>query len=175
MDHHEIWHNLSLTRRRFINSVAVALGAFSLPVTTQAGTVVGGGSRSVPNRVYVVKNGDFTQNIDKLWDMLGGPESYFDPTDVVIIKANAQWPNQGYTHTGCIKAVIDRILAIPGFSGEVIICDNVQEYGSTGAFGFDATSGNRNHNWPDHNWDSLAAEYQGNGYPVATYRWNRFH
>jgi len=49
----------------------------------------------------------------KLWDMLGGVERYIGPNDVVVIKGNAQWPNQGYTHTGCIKAVIDRILATP--------------------------------------------------------------
>ena len=58
--------------------------------------------------------------------MLDGVAKFINPTDVVVIKANAQWPNQGYTHTGCIKGVIDAILAIPGFSGEILICDNIQ-------------------------------------------------
>ena len=88
-----------------------------------------------------------------------------------MIKANAQWPNQGYTHTGCIKAVIDEILAIPGFSGEVLICDNTQLGGSIGAIGFDATPSNRSHNWPDYNWNELAEHYQNLGEPVAVKRW----
>jgi hypothetical protein len=88
---------------------------------------------------------------------------------VVVIKGNAQWRNQGYTHTGCIKGVIDKIIEIPDFSGEVLICDNVQECG--GPIGFEATVYQRIHNWPDHNWNSLAAEYQANAKPVATKRW----
>lgn len=164
------WESLGLSRRQFLKSVALMMGTTAFPFGVRASHPQTH-TRAVANRVYVAKNGDYSQNTNKIWDMLGGPESYFDPNDVVIIKANAQWPNQGYTHTGCIKTVIDRILAMPGFNGEILICDNVQEYGSSGAFGFDATPGNRNHNWPDHNWNSLAAEYQGNGYPVATCRW----
>lgn len=84
-------------------------------------------------RVYKVMNGaDCFQNITKLWQLLDGPAKFIGPTDVVVMKGNAQWPNQGYTHTGCIKGVIDSILAIPGFSGEILICDNVQIYGMSG-------------------------------------------
>jgi hypothetical protein len=123
-------------------------------------------------RVYKVMNGaDCFQNIAKLWELLGGPAAYINPTDVVVIKANGQWPNQGYTHTGCIKGVIDSILAIPGFSGEILICDNIQIYGISGQVGFDATVANRARNWPDQNWNSLAALYQASGKPVATKQW----
>jgi uncharacterized protein (DUF362 family) len=84
-------------------------------------------------RVYKVMNGaDCFQNITKLWQLLDGPAKFIGPTDVVVMKGNVQWPNQGYTHTGCIKGVIDSILAIPGFSGEILICDNVQIYGMSG-------------------------------------------
>jgi hypothetical protein len=122
-------------------------------------------------RVYKVMNGDCFQNIAKLWDLLDGPERYIGATDVVVVKANAQWPNQGYTHTGCIKAVIDRILQIPGFSGEVLICDNIQTRVAPGAVGFDATVDNRARNWPDKNWNQLAADYQTNQKPVAVVPW----
>ena len=86
-------------------------------------------------RVYKVQNaptsnpddiGYVTQTIGKLWTMLDGPSKFISPSDVVVIKCNGQWPNQGSTHTGCLKAVIDQILATPGFSGEVLICDNLQ-------------------------------------------------
>src|SRR6185369_1640163 len=85
---------------------------------------------------------------------------------------NAQWPRQGYTHTGCIKEVIDAILAIPGFSGEVLICDDTQNYTlGPGQTAFDATPTYRVNNWPDHNWSSLAAAYQAQGKPVGVKRW----
>jgi hypothetical protein len=122
-------------------------------------------------RVYKVKNGDCFQNIAKLWEMLDGPAKYLGPTDIVVIKANAQWPNQGYTHTGCIKAVVDQILQMPGFSGEVLICDDVQNTPDSQQLGFSASPSNRANNWPDMNWDELAQYYQAQGKPVATVRW----
>lgn len=167
---HAMWERLSLNRRQFIKSAAAMLGATALPEPSFASAGINQG-RALPNRVYVAKNGGYQQNTDKIWDMLGGPESYFGANDVIVIKGNGQWPNQGYTHTGCIKVVIDRILAMPGFSGEVLICDNVQEYGYPENTGFDVPVERRVHNWPDHNWDTLAAEYQTNGHPVAAVRW----
>lgn len=121
-------------------------------------------------KVYKVLNGDCFQNTEKLWDMLG-IANYISATDVVVIKGNAQWQNQGYTHTGVIKGVIDKILEIPGFNGEVVIADNVQAYGSEGKYAFDVASDRRKNNWPDHNWTTLAAEYQSNGKPVSVKRW----
>jgi hypothetical protein len=122
-------------------------------------------------RVYKAVSGDCFQNVAKVLEMAGGISKYIAPTDVVVIKANGQWPNQGYTNTGCIKAVIDATLAIPGFSGEVLICDNIQNYGTAGQFGFDAAIAYRTHNWPNHNWNSLAEEYAAQGKPVAAKRW----
>src|SRR4030042_3567926 len=107
-------------------------------------------------KVCMVKNGDCFQNISKLFELMGGISKYIDPTDVVIIKGNAQWPYQGYTHTGCIKAVIDEILSIPGFSGEILICDNIQNTTSDSQRAFGADPEYRTHNWPNHNWSSLA-------------------
>lgn len=122
------------------------------------------------NTVYLVKNGDCEQNISKLWDMMGGVESFIDEDDVVVIKGNGQWPNQGYTHTGCIKAVIDEIFnTYPGFSGEIFICDNVQEYGSNNSF--IVTGGNRDRNMAEYNWTELAAYYQANSKKVTAKKW----
>lgn len=123
------------------------------------------------SKVYIAKNGDCFQCTSKIWEMLGGASRYISPTDIVVIKANGQWPNQGYTHTGVIKGIIDGILNIPGYSGEVLICDNVQSNGASGQFGFDALPEFRVNNWPDHNWNSLADLYQSQGKPVAVKRW----
>src|SRR6478736_4242537 len=153
-------------RRYGIASSALTLSPFFLDRLSTALAATAGFTR-----VYKVKNGDCFQNTAKLWEMLGGPAKYIGATDVVVIKGNAQWPYQGYTHTGCIKGVIDQILAIPNFSGEVIICDNVQQGGSVGQFAFDLAASFRTRNWADHNWNSLAAQYQAAGKPVATKKW----
>jgi len=160
-----------ITRREFLRRHAIASSALTLSpffLERFAGVCQAGSGLT---RVYKVQNGTYSQNISMLLSMMGGIGQFISPTDVVVIKGNAQWPNQGYTHTGCIKAVIDSILAIRGFSGEILICDNVQTYGISGQVGFDATVGNRARNWPDQNWNSLAAQYRANGKPVATKRW----
>jgi hypothetical protein len=161
-----------MSRRSFLRKYGIASSALTLsPFFLERMTAVCQAAASL-TRVYKVKNGDCFQNTAKLWDMLDGPAKYIGPTDVVVIKGNAQWPNQGYTHTGCIKGVIDKILQIPGFSGEVLICDNIQGGGSgAGTFGFDVPVNRRVNNWPDRNWNELAADYQAQGKPVATVRW----
>jgi len=165
---HKIWTRFGMSRREFLRYFGIATGAITLsPFFVDRFSRV----LAAPTvKVYLVKNGDCFQNIAKLWDMLGGPSRYIGPDDIVVVKGNGQWPKQGYTHTGCIKAVIDNILNIQDFSGEIYICDDVQECG--GPWGFTATgSWAREHNWPDHNWTTLAQEYQASGKPVAPKQW----
>ena len=122
-------------------------------------------------KVFMVRNGTVQQNIAKLFELLGGVSKYISPTDVVILKCNAQWPNQGYTNTECIKYVVEAILAISGFSGEILICDNVQNISDDSNLGFWVSPGKRNHNWADHNWSTLAKEYRDRGFPVSIMQW----
>ncbi|MCJ8502995.1 hypothetical protein [Desulfatitalea alkaliphila] len=167
----KLWEEFGMTRRTFLRhfgiaSCAITLGPFFVERFATA-------IAQVPERVKVFKvsNGDCFENIDRLWAMMGGVGNYIDADDFVVIKGNGQWPYQGYTHTGCIKAVIDAILRLPGYDGEIFVCDNVQEYGGLNQTGFDATVAYRTRNWPDHNWDSLAAAYRAEGKPVAAKRW----
>jgi uncharacterized protein (DUF362 family) len=166
------WRRYGMNRRKFLRHFGIASSAITFsPFFIERFFSVCQAANNL-TRVYKVINGDCFQNATKLWEMLDGPAKYIAPTDVVVIKANAQWPYQGYTHKGVIKGVIDQILQIPGFSGEVLICDNTQTYGwGSGTVGFDAALEYRAHNWPDHNWNSLAAAYQAKGKPVATKRW----
>lgn len=165
----KIWTKLGLSRREFLRTFGIATGALTLSPTfiKRWGSLL---ATANTVKVFKVLNGDSFQNTAKIWEMLDITK-YIGSTDVVVIKGNAQWPNQGYTHTGCIKGVIDKILELPNFSGEVLICDNVQNLGAPEKYGFDATVDRRQHNWPDHNWNSLAADYQSRGKPVATKRW----
>jgi len=164
----KLWRRLGMTRRQFLRAFGIASGALTLAPRWWEGFARASVLAS-RERVYVVKNGDCFQNVSRLWELLDGVERWIAPTDVVVIKGNAQWSRQGYTHTGCIKGVVDEVLAMPGYDGEIHICDNVQ-VGSP--YGFTATPGyQREHNWPDHNWNSLAAAYQSAGEPVAATQW----
>jgi len=172
MSEHErkLWAEFGMTRRQFLKYFGIASSALTLgPFFIDRFSLA---IAQIPPKVkvYMVKNGNCFQNIAKLWE-LGGLGAYFDQNDVVVIKGNGQWENQGYTHTGCIKGFIEQILGIPGFSGKVFICDNVQVYGATNRTGFDATPQYRINNWPDHNWTTLAAAYQNTNKPVGAKRW----
>lgn len=65
-------------------------------------------------------------NLNKVIDKLGGIGSFVGTEDIVIIKVNSQWWNQGTSNTSSLKSLVDVILLEPGFKGEVIIADNHQ-------------------------------------------------
>ncbi len=155
-----------MKRRKFIKNIGIIGGIAPLFFGRKNSLF----AQKAKVKVYKVINGDCFQNAAKICDMLD-LSNYIDSSDVVVIKGNAQWPNQGYTHTGVIKGVVDKILSMPGFSGEVLICDNVQTYIDSSDIAFNAPIDKRNHNWPDHNWSTLATEYQQNGKPVAAKKW----
>jgi len=64
-----------------------------------------------------------TQN---LVNSLGGINSIIDKYDIVVIKVNSQWWKQGMTNTDVMVAIIELILEIPDFKGEIIVADNHQ-------------------------------------------------
>jgi hypothetical protein len=162
-----------MARRDFLRYSGVASSALTFSPFFLERLAATAAAAAPLTRVYKVMNGaDCFQNIAKLWQLLGGPAQFIGATDVVVIKGNAQWPNQGYTHTGCIKAVIDAILAIPDFSGEILLCDNIQGGGGGGGtYAFDVPSSSRANNWPTMNWTQLAASYKSLGQPVGLVQW----
>ena len=74
--------------------------------------------------IYLARNGSPQQNVAKVMDMMGGIEQFIGVNDIVILKPNAQWWNQGRTNLAAMKGFIDLVLAIPGFQGEIIIGEN---------------------------------------------------
>jgi len=75
-------------------------------------------------RIFLAKNGTPQQNISKIIEMIGGIETIIGKKDIVVLKPNAQWWNQGMTNLAAIKGFIDLVLGIPGFEGEIIIAEN---------------------------------------------------
>ncbi|MFW6254617.1 MAG: hypothetical protein ACOC41_06785 [Chitinivibrionales bacterium] len=74
--------------------------------------------------IFIARNGTPRQNMKRVMDMMGGIERYIRPNDIVVLKPNCQWWNQGRTNLEAMKAFIELVLAIPGFSGEVIVAEN---------------------------------------------------
>ncbi len=104
---------------------------------------------------------------DRLLESLGGISLIIDRNDIVVLKPNSQWWQQGMTNTDVMAAFIERVLAIPGFSGEIIIADSHQskEPNSRGW-----TTEGRNGRF---NYNELVRHFQDRGFTnVTKYHWH---
>lgn len=118
------------------------------------------------SRVYLVRNGTPQQNITKTIELLGGIKNIVGATDIVVLKPNAQWWNQGTTNTDAMQGFIDLVLGIPNFSGEIIIAENHQ-YDGDNSRGWITEQRNGKFNL-----NELIEHYQNQGYKnVTKYHW----
>jgi len=63
--------------------------------------------------------------------LTSGPGGLIAADDVVIVKVNAQWKYRGASNSDVVKGLIQKVLLHPdGFTGEVIVFENGQGYGS---------------------------------------------
>ena len=67
------------------------------------------------SRVYLSRGGSPENNVQQVIKMMGGIEKFIGTSDIVVLKPNAQWWNQGMTNTDAMKGFIDMVLAIPDF------------------------------------------------------------
>jgi len=75
--------------------------------------------------LYRAINGKPETNMAKVIELMGGIEKIIGADDVVVIKPNVQWWNQGAPNLSAFKKFVDLIMNRPsGFSGEVIIAEN---------------------------------------------------
>ena len=122
--------------------------------------------------VYVARNGSPVWNVGRVIDLAGGIQHFIDSDDIVVLKPNGQWPRQGYTHTECIKALIDVILNRPGgFSGEIILIEHVHRdpvAAMSGSYCWNMAEENRVNNWPDMSYLELIADFHNRGFPNVT-------
>jgi hypothetical protein len=160
----------SITRRQFLTSAAtVTATALLNPLEHLSASVQ---APSQAHHVYVAKNGTPTTNVQSAIALAGGIQIFVGYDDAVVLKPNGQWPRQGYTHTGCLKALIDVILDRPGgFAGEIIIAEHVHRNPTTalsGSYCWNMSVDNRQNNWPDMNYFELVADYHTRGIPNVT-------
>ena len=82
-------------------------------------------NKPIKSKVYRSVNGSPAENIIKVIESMGGIESLIGFEDVVVIKPNAQWWNQGAPNLAALKALVEIIFRRPnGFKGEVIFAEN---------------------------------------------------
>lgn len=75
--------------------------------------------------LYRAVNSSPPMNLAKVIEMIGGIEKVIGPDDVVVIKPNLQWWNQGAPNLAALKGLIDLIMNRPGgFMGEAVIAEN---------------------------------------------------
>lgn len=78
-----------------------------------------------PVRVFRCLNGTPAQSIEKILAMAGGVEGIVGLDDVVVIKPNGQWWNQGAPNLAALIALVGCIMERPGgFRGEVVLAEN---------------------------------------------------
>ena len=177
---------MSFSRRLFLKvSLAAAVLLALFPWLRKKGrSLVGGTSGSAPDKttlsgpplgvdedglshVYMSRNGTPEQNVQKVVEMMGGVEKFVGPKDIVVLKPNAQWWNQGMTNTDAMQGFIDMVLDIPSFLGEIIIADNHQFSGDDSR-GW--TTSDRNGKF---NYNELVDYYQEKGHEnVTKYHWH---
>jgi hypothetical protein len=76
-------------------------------------------------QVFRAINGSPSQNMDKVLSMLGGVESLFGSDDIVVIKPNLQWFNQGAPNISAMNTLVSRIMERKGgFKGEIVLAEN---------------------------------------------------
>jgi len=165
----------SITRRQFLRKLS-ALFAFQfiLPEFRKINPIPQPQSQQF--EVFVASLGTPVVNVQQVIAAAGGIQRFVDFDDVVVLKPNGQWPNQGYTNTECLKALIDVILARPGgFAGEIIIAEHVHRAPPPAAdnalsteYCWNMFAGNRLNNWPDMNYFQLVDDYKNRRIAIVT-------
>ncbi len=124
------------TRRLFIYLSLAGLALVSFPLTIKKfgpfiGRIIGSFHKkkriNEPQKyshIYLSRNGIPQQNVKKVMELMGGIEKFIGIRDIVILKPNCQWWNQGRTNLAAMKGFIDLVLGIPNFQGEIIVAEN---------------------------------------------------
>lgn len=161
-----------LTRRQFLVSLGTAAAAAVVESHLRPFRHLVSAQALPANHVYVARYGSPVINVQEVLRLAGGIENLVGHDDVVVLKPNGQWANQGYTNTLCMKALIDAILNRPGgFGGEVIIAEHIHRSPAdamSGSYCWNMSTSNRKNNWADMNYLELETDYHTGGHPNVT-------
>lgn len=97
----------------------------SMSQSTDSTKLIGKPTQGGASNVYRSMNGTPEQNLRKVIELMGGVEKIIGSDDVVMIKPNVMWWNQGGPNLCALKTFVDIIMSRPGgFHGEVLIAEN---------------------------------------------------
>ena len=115
-----------VTRRQLLKILGLAPGLSLLgKLPGYAAPAVKPASKRHQASIYRSVNGSPNENVEKVVSLMGGVETLIDKDDIVVIKPNVQWWNQGAPNMGALYTFIQSIMERPGgFSGEVVIAEN---------------------------------------------------
>lgn len=114
-----------MKRREFLQS-AIAASAIAGMGCNSEKKIVNAPLPEIPATVFYHKNENPEVALQKTINAMGGINAIVNKSDIVVLKVNSQWWNQGMTNTDVIAAFISLVLEIPGFDGEIIVVDNHQ-------------------------------------------------
>jgi hypothetical protein len=150
------------------NPVSTIFVMDSIPPTT--GSLAAGDS-TIPNTYLVDPAIDTLLLMMETKDIFlhqtaSHPSGIVGSNNIVIIKGNFQWTSRNTTSTDRIKGVIWQLLQHPeGFTGEIIICDNTQNFG-TGI-----NHNDNNSEDPEQSIVDVVNTFTAKGYPVSYRDW----
>jgi hypothetical protein len=114
-----------ITRRNFIKKVGKGAGVLAIaPIVWNNTRITNQDDISATSHIFGASDYEPEKNMEMIIDMMGGIGNLIGLEDIVIIKTNAQWWNQGSPNLAALKRFIELILGMPGFIGEIIIADN---------------------------------------------------
>ena len=115
------------TRRNFIKKLLIMMSTLPFLNKAWANKLPAkktGNETSCP--LYRALNGSPEENISRVIELMGGIENIIGPDDVVVIKPNVQWWNQGVPNLAALSEFVEIIMNRPGgFNGEVVLGENV--------------------------------------------------
>ncbi len=122
------------SRRNFLKKLIILGGMVTIKSEVGASVLVRKPMKDPLCTLYRSVNGSSEDNLRKVIELAGGIEGIVGLDDVVIIKPNVQWWNQGASNLSALMAFVETIIEQPGgFRGEVIIAENCHrgQYPST--------------------------------------------
>jgi len=114
------------TRRDFLRKMAAAGLMLTLSRKTEASALTSDKeTQKASCALFRAVNGHPAENMNKVLELMGGIERLIGPDEVVLIKPNVQWWNQGAPNLAALNAFVDAIMNRPGgFRGEVVVAEN---------------------------------------------------
>ena len=113
------------SRREFLKKTIIAGFMLHFERKSFAETHLPKTAEKTRSTIYRAVKGNPDQNLMKVFEMMGGIGRLIGLEDVVIIKPNAQWWNQGAPNLAALKTFVDLIMERPGgFKGEVVLAEN---------------------------------------------------